>query len=407
MIAIYTGEPDLDAIYQDIQDAIREFYEDDTLETQGFRMSKGPLHVVVLAKEGTLKGLPSELQDQEVPEHRLADRLVDEFAQMTGGLLRNVAIGGIAAIRSNAHRILAKFDQSLDTAYLGHRLLLHHPPDAEDHLVEALGSEIASVLEDSQSGSRADVDAIKSWLFLREHGGLDLEDPFPIQGSHNPVEVWLDLLLQGFEAPGAPEPTMTSKKKLRKQATEPFAEDAEAAIRSNRRFAALLSLKTRYPGQSPRLSIGTVLCARECGENRYFLCLQPKCDSVRLCSSTGFPLIPLLRLKDVMVGAGATSLRLVVETEKDEWEHFGIETKPSELTVRFFRPGPNPPGVIVASKEQDGSSYFEDVCGRKYRWMAEMKDEHALAVAGEIASALGRPGPNETEWLRRASGSSP
>ena len=407
LIAIYTGELKLEEICETIQGAIAEFYEDDTLETERFRMSKGPLHVVVLAKEHTLRGLPSEFRNQEVSELRLADRLVDEFARMTGGLLRNVAIDGISAIRSNAHRILAKFDQNLDPAYLGHRLLLPHPPDSEDHLAEALGFELYSVIEEERPGAHADVTVIEKWLAMRENRGLVLSQPFAFPGQRSPIEGWRELLLQGLDSPCAQLPERTTKAALRKCATEPFANDSDAAMRSNRRFAALLSLKTRYPGRPPQLSIGTLLCTRECDENRYFLCLQPKCDSVRLRASTGFPLIPLLRLKDVVVGSGETSLRLVVETEKDQWEHFGIESKPSELSVRFFKPGPNPPGVVVASKEQDGSSFFEDVGGQKYRWMAEMKDEHALAVAGEIASALGRPGPNDTEWLRRASGSSP
>lgn len=404
LIAIYTDEPKLEAIRQDIQDAVADFYMDDRLKVERFRVSKGPLHVIVLAKENTLKGMPSDYRNQEVSERLLADRLVDEFALMTGGLLRNVAIAGIASIRGNAHRILTKFEQSLDSAYLGHRLLLHHPPDAEDHLVEAIGSELISILEEDQSGACANTGAIKSWLELQEREGLNLNDPVCIREAHGHVDVWLDLLHRGFEAPDALEPIVISKKQLQKTSTEPFAAGANDARQSNRRFAALLSLKTRYPGNSPRLSIGTVLCTRECNESRYFLCLQPKCDSVRLCVPTGFPLIPLRRLNDVMVGSGARSLRLVVETARDHWEHFGIETKPSEMTVRFFKPGPNPPGIVVATNDEDGKFYFKDVRKNKYRWMAELKDEHALAVAGEVASALGRPGPNDTEWLRRASG---
>ena len=408
LMAFYTGEPNLREIFNRIKDVATEFYEDDELLViDDFRISKGPLHIVLLAKQGTLNDLQPELRNQEVAESQLADRLAHDFALMTGGLIRNCAIAGITAIRDNAHRILAKFEPSVDPAYLGHRLLLPHPPDTEDHLVEALGSELISVLEENRPGACADVDAIGSWLEQREHEGLGTFARYRFPKGQKAVDGWRDLLSRGIDDAKATLPIDVKKSELEKQATEPFAKDAEDALRSNRRLAALLRLKTRYPGRPPRLSIGSLLSTREDDEDRYFLCLQPKCDSVRLPASTGFPLIPLIPLEDVEVKSQGTSLRLVLETSKDQWKDFGIKPKPSELSIRFFKPSSNPPGEVVATEMENGGFFFEDNEGRKYRWMAEMKDEHALGIAGEVASALARPGPNDAEWLRKAAGTPP
>lgn len=408
LIAIYTGEPNLGTIYERVRDAINEFYPGEELrEAEVLRMSKGPLHVVVLAKPGAGSAAASEYKTQEVSEDELAERLANEFAEMTGGLIRNAAIAGLAGIRANAHRILAKFEPSLDPGYLGHRLLLHHPPEAADHIEEAIGSEIASVLEDHRPGRWADGDAIESWLAHRDSEGVQLSEPHGFPGEQGAVRGWRALLDQGFEAPSMPEPGFVSKGALRRRAAEPFAKDAEAAAQSNRRFAALLTLKTRYPGRPPRLTIGSILLAHEDGQDRYFLCLQPKCDSVRLLGSSGFPLIPLVSLTDAGDVSKGMSLRLVLADQDDQWMHFGIEPKPSELTMRFFTPGDNRPGEVSANEDQDGSFFFEDADRRQYRWIAELKDEHALRIAGEVAAALARPGPNDAEWLRRAVGSSP
>ena len=408
LLAFYTGEPNLHGIFNRIKDVATEFYEDDELlVSDDFRISKGPLHIVVLSKQGTQNHLQQELWKQEVAESQLADRLANDFALMTGGLIRNSAMAGITAIRDNAHRILAKFEESLDPAYLGHRLLLPHPPDAEDHLVEALGSELISVLEENRPGAYADVDAIGLWLEQQEHEGLGISDGYRFPNALKAVDGWRDLLSRGIDDANAILPIGMSKTELRKQATEPFAKDAEAALRSNHHFAALLRLKTRYPGRPPRLSIGSLLCTHEDGEDCYFLCLQPKCDSVRLSASSGFPLIPLIPLEDVEVKNQGTSLRLVLETSKGQWKDFGIKPKPSELSIRVFKPSSNPPGEVVATGMENGSFFFEDNEGRKYRWMAEMKDEHALGIAGEVASALARPGPNDAEWLRKAAGTPP
>ena len=53
LLAFYTGEPNLHEIFNRIKDVAAEFYKDDELlESDGLRISKGPLHVVVLAKHG-------------------------------------------------------------------------------------------------------------------------------------------------------------------------------------------------------------------------------------------------------------------------------------------------------------------------------------------------------------------
>ena len=219
LIAIYTGEPNLRTIYEQVRDAIDDFYHDEELreEADVLRMSRGPLHIVILAKAGAAGAAASEFRDQEVTEEKLAGRLADEFVEMIGGLVRNAAIAGIAGIRDNAHRILAKFEPSLDPAYLGHRLLLHHPPEAADHIEDALISEIASVLEEHRPGTWAGGDAIQSWLAHRDSEGLDLSKPLGFPGDESAVSGWRSLLDQGFEAPGLPQSGIRQEEQYTKE----------------------------------------------------------------------------------------------------------------------------------------------------------------------------------------------
>ena len=204
LIAIYTGEPILGDISEQVKATIQGFYKDDELEAvDPSRISKGPVRVVILAKKGTLNAHISSLGYREVPEGELADKLVDEFVSMTSGLLRNVALAGIATIRKNAHRVLSRFDQDLDPAYLGHRLSLRHPPDAEDQLVAALGAELLSVLEEDRPGAHANIHAIERWL--KETNALNLSEPFDFPEKANLVNSWLDLLRGGITG-GAPLP---------------------------------------------------------------------------------------------------------------------------------------------------------------------------------------------------------
>lgn len=399
LIAIYTGEPDLASVSDRVRAALQEFYVSSRASTiDSIRISKGPAHVVVLAKSGAINEHSTSLGYEQVSEGDLADRLVDEFVSMTSGLLRNVALAGIATIRENSHRVLAKFDETLDAAYLGHRILLPHPPDAEDHLVAALGSELISVLEEDRPGTHADIEAIERWL--SRDGVPDTSVPFQFSGTASAVDRWLPLLRSGIESSKVQLPE-GGKPGLVRDGTAAFTDDPADAMLSNHRFASLLKLKTRYPQQRRTLTLGTIVRISKDDRFQYLLCLQPKCDSVRLESASGFPFIPL---EPVRGGSSKTPVAMVVEVQTGDWKHLGATPKPSELIVRSFEPGSNPPGDVLATKETSGAFYFEDVNGTKYQWIAEMKDEHAFGIAGAVAAALARPGPNDAEWLRRRSG---
>ena len=54
---------------------------------------------------------------------------------MTTGLLPNVAIAGLSELRAQTHKLLTMFSRSLDPAYLGHRVLLPNPSEAEDQVL--------------------------------------------------------------------------------------------------------------------------------------------------------------------------------------------------------------------------------------------------------------------------------
>ena len=398
LIAIYTGEPDLGGISSRIQEAIQDFYEVEELVVDGpSRITKGPMRVVILAKEGTIGAHNPSPRHQEVAECDLAEKLADEFGSMTTGLLRTVALAGIATIRDNAHRVLARFDRHLDAGYLGHRLLLPHPPDAEDHLVAALGSELLSILEEDRPGAHADIRAIEHWL--TEGDVPDLSEPFRFPGKTSAVDRWLQLLQRGIESndAGLPEGGKTG---LISRATTAFTDNATTATLSDYRFAALLSLKTRYPEHRRRLTLGTMLCRDNDGACQYLLCLQPKCDSIRLGEEAGFPLMPL----EVLRGRKRDSqFRMVVEIADGQWQDLGVTPKPADLVIPAFVPCAKPPREVLAVEEVPGLFYFKDVRDNRYRWIAELKEEHAFRVAGELASALARPGPDDAEWIRRAS----
>ena len=400
LVAIYTGEPNLDVISEKVQPVVTQSSPDFTLDASNPMVLKhGPLRVALFAKIWAEARVRDDRKDRVVSEQGLANRLIEEFSEMTRGLLSNVAVAGLAALREEAHRLLAQFGKDLDAGYLGHRILLTHPPEAEDHLHEALSAELLSILEDRRPGKEAGIEAIREWLDQQRILGLDLQKPLNLTQGKDYLGTWTELLDNGN---GTGEDRVLSNSQwdqLEGKSTEIFVNDPSNAIDSNQHFSFLMGFKTQYSTHIPRLTLGTVLSFTNCSGTSYFLCLQPKCDGVRLRGKTGFPLLPLISKDN---SNGNAKFRMVVKDPTQQWLYFDYKPKARDLVIRSFFPGPYPPGEVIASKSSD-RCFFKDSDGRKYTWVAAMKDEQALRVAAELATSLSRPGPNDAEWLRLAS----
>ena len=391
LFSIYTGESGLHEIFRQVTAALEEFYDGHRLQECGeYSVAKGPALIAVIPKQGTWTVGATPVSEVDLPE-----RLIDEFAALTKGILRNVALEGLSALRDDVPRVLAKFHPDLDPAYLGHRMLLPNPADAEDHVVDALGAELLSILEHRRPGDKASIGAIRAWLDEAwKAGNIDPQSLVRISSLTCPVDMRIELVEKGIDIV---ENTDPSKGKLKESSTSRFSRDADSAKKSDLDFAVLLGLKTHYSTKPPRLTLGTVIRERpDGGDWGYFMCLQPKCDSVRLKGTTGFP---FLRLS---ISDDRKRFGCVIYLPEGEWIYLDVDETPGNLQVVSFLPNSGVGGEVFAAKDCEGFC-FSDVNEKEYQWVAAFKDEQALQVADKVAKRMARPGPNQSEWLRRAS----
>ena len=211
LVAIYTGEPGLPGILEKLKTLLNDFYHECPIEEPDpYVVSKGPIRVAIVPK--------AESRTPEitaVSEKDLADHLVDEFVEMTKGMLRNVALEGLAALRDHVPKVLTKFDSSLDPAYIGHRILLPNPVDAEEHIVEALGAELLSILEDSRPGDLASIDNIRAWLDEKwQAEETEIRVPTRISGLTGSLEMRLELAEKGIDKVTETEPGKRKTKRI-------------------------------------------------------------------------------------------------------------------------------------------------------------------------------------------------
>ncbi len=408
LVAIYTGELQTTRILQRVKKLVGRSYSGfDPLpaggasETNVDWMSKGPFRLVVIPKNyGAEVG-------HQVLESDLADRLVEEYSRLTHGLLRNVAFRGLSALRERAHQMLATFEEDIDPAFLIHRALLPNANDAESHVIEILGSELLAILEEQGAAAEADSEAIEGWLQFHGTDSFEEVDGLPNWGQCK-IDAWSRVLTRGVSYDSRPKDKVSRKEVdalidvLRSKGTHALVprnashqscDYDEIARQANFRFASLMKMRNVYTEEHPHLSLGTVLCRKRDG--KYFLCLQPKCDSVRLKISTPFPLLSLCVVKE----QEKYDLILRGEGKENNWICLVARTKSRYLELPTFTPEAAS-GMVIAIKKA-GQFSFKDDKKVEYRWVAAMKDEHALKVVSDLSSNLARPGPNDSEWLRR------
>ena len=103
------------------------------------------------------------------------------------------------------------------------------------------------------------------------------------------------------------------------KATYAFTSDDDEANEANRQFAKMMHVKTQYDGPPPTLTLGTILCA----ESTYWICLQPKCDSVRIYGPTAFPMLPMTTVTDHRMNFE------IVVPHGDSWVLLSVPHKPA------------------------------------------------------------------------------
>ena len=388
LIAIYTGERDLRDVADKAAQALSKRYGEEPDRPSDFVAIKSPVRLVVFGKEKTqVPKEDTELSGRIIEPSALPKHLIREFAKMTTGLMSNVAIAGLTEVRFQTQKLLNNFSRALDPAYLGHRLLLANPSEAEEQVVAMLVAEIFSVLEEGDVEKQAGIDSVLAWIEeMKADGSLRLDHLYlTSQDALGP------LLEKGIE--NVKEAKLGGWKWGK--VTHAFTPEDCGADRSNRQFAKMMHVKTRYGGRPPSLTLGTILFSTEEKGGTYWISLQPKCDSVRIEETRAFPFIPLMPMK------GQRCDFEIVVSHRGSWPLLRVPNKPAAMRMFRFDPTDKAKGQVTAT--WSGLSWdVTSVDNHLFEWVAELKDEHSQRIANEFASSFSRVGVNESEWVRRS-----
>lgn len=415
VIVVYTGETGLsehrDRIYREIIPI-----DNDVKKEGDYNILGNSYKIVIISKESTSKKhISEELKARIIPYAQLPEFVLNEFTSLTNGLLSNFALISLTEIRKNSGKLLTLFSKELDPAYLSHQSFIPNKEDANELLVELIKDALGNLLSYSEINKRIDEKLVNEWLT-----SIVLEEDISILSSKgkelNPQITYkkniefLQELLDSSETRVDKRYEIAFKKKitdkkirdeylkfLSKNNTSLFLNNSQKGLEEdiNLKFAKLTHHKSLYISNDiePKLTLGTVLRSTKNKDN-FYLCIQQKCDSVRLYGlERKFLFIPL-NISNNGKFQLVTSEGIKLSIDK---KSFSIRT------IKFI--GHITDGVVKGIAQPDGSFLFTQKYTEKedeqFSWELDLKDLHAQRIVDEYASQLSRVGLDESEWLRR------
>jgi hypothetical protein len=343
LILVYTGEKELEAIAGEVFDKLTTVSMENIepkKEDEGLSMHSPNSRVVILGKPERHR--IEKYKTHEVHQNDLAQRSIEEFSRLASGLLQGAVLLGLAKIRENNRKILSKFDESIDTAFLLHRAISLPHEEAFEHIHPLLVGELQAILQDCLPGQIITDSLVSDWSLNKWKPNNTALNLLPQQTNANEFikNIFLFGPSLGLHMNSVPLTIAKKKeekwvwnfdkKKLDKLTSLMFQNDANL---SNHRLAILMSNRTSY-GNKKYLTFGTIIRIEEINATQYLLCILPVCDTVRLEKTRRF-IFCTLDIKNP--DNGVNNANIIIE-DNDKIIELFYSSKSYHCTTLDFEP---------------------------------------------------------------------
>lgn len=390
LIIIYTGDgTKLEEITNKIYDEIKTYgvYH---LIGEDCRVSSSNVLILVRAKsngEGEQYKHIENLLNKVIKYDDLPNFITNEFAEFIGGLLPNFALSAIASIRECTSNVLGVFSKDIDPAFLGDYVSIPDSNDAVSMLPKIFGTAVINLIETSD----VDFDGwIKAWIDekIKDNQITIGKKSFTVNADNlkafvTPNETFENKLNTIFKA-NIDVKNLNQVDFYKKEASNLF--DNGDTKHSNYKWAKLVQHSNLFSSpKNHKLTAGTII---KKDEDRFLICIQQRCDSVRISKEEerSFLFLPLQQN-----GKGEA---VVVEENK----HLIVDNKSYSIELHKFKPIAT--DVQILAKPQNDQYVFTDIENKQYIWVAELKDMFAQHIVSNYASQLSRVGIDNSEWIR-------
>ena len=390
LIVIYTDQPAFNIIIHEHISPIFIRLNIEHNELNEIELQSGHTKILIIPKSSLYKEEKEKISGSELPE-----KIIEEMTKLTSGLVSNYALESVISIRKNTHKLLGIYNKNLDPGYLSHKMLLANPEDSKDQIVELIGSEIKSIIKSNHQITEEKLKLYFDEKYQDYTTDFEFEnkDEFTIElPSTLDKELLLKITEIGIENYFIKRDTPIAdkikfNKSCHKYSTKYFTKDQYLANEIDKKCSMLSSMKGLQNRDVIYLQQGSIVFEKK-NIPDYWLCIQPKCDGVRIEKSREFIFLKLKKTE-------AANFNIILPTG----EMFEIDYKVYNSTFKRFK---STNGKVIGQKEGDDIVFILHNAPNKFHWLGELKNDFAQHVSNQFATQLSRVGINHYEWLRRS-----
>jgi hypothetical protein len=396
LICVYTGQPLDEQIFSDVKTAIgKGGISLENIPDSSYCARSSSCVVVLLNKT-------------EVPPSELSSALIEHFALFADGLLPSFALAAVGAIRKNIHHMVTRFGSDLDSAYVANRLITNPPEDVAELVRELLVAECDNALGiESIADQYLDKAVVEAWLSKNEN--LFVEQSYGKKQSVDNALCSL-LLRNGIDNTGAKNGTEKSIEfpvKHRNKVSIALAGSEARSKKSEAAFSKLVVFKREAFGDTkliggdgwrPSLTTGTLVRMQEGEAKRYFVCLTPACDTLRLSDETPFVFL------EAAIDDNCYSVVLREENGEDRGLYFRGK-HPTLMTYKFLPDAQSQRIRGESHNAEQGRPIFTFSASassgsQRFTWLGEIRYARAASEMAKLAGNWMRIGISDSEYLR-------
>ncbi len=395
VIFIYTGEPDIEKITNDVYNGLREPLKSSFNLNTPFEIHSSNIHIIVRLKPESNTN-HTGFSGYVVKYEELPSFVVNSFSCYVKGLMPCFAMKSMTAIREVSAKVLKTFNAGLDPEYLGHQMALDNSDTAKSFIADVFcGGLVDLILDDAD-------DFIDSLVVPWLNNTFEKERDTDLCGTR--LCVSKNTLASFFKSRynttdlkeririGFGLLPKANKNKLKSNLSSLFYPDGVRKDEFRHQFAALSHNKNIFSSNKANhpLTLGTIV--KEQGEEVYYLCIQQRCDAARVKKEgMNFVFLPLLTNK-------AQSVQVFDAISFAPGKVLFVPKASNSVNV--FKFCPETEGGMIHSCIVDGVEVFTSVDGKRFAWEGELNEMFAQRIVAAFVGYFSRVGIDEAEWLR-------
>lgn len=368
--------------------------------------NNGMLRIVVWYKEERESSRMPDGKSGYIVKHDLfPQKVIDEFALLHKGILPCIALKIINEIRQNSKMLLGRYNGSLDPAFIIHRAMSDNPIASNSIILDSILTSIESFIDYSNVDRDViDKESLSDWVDVQRYSEIELapnkeKKSVKIKTTNDVRKNWI---IEGFIPTLGHDASIGQY--LKNNSVMAFTPEQYHNPYFKEEFSINTLHKSHFCNEDKihNLSLGSVVMSSNNGKNDYLICIQQKCDSVRLGKDEvrKFLFLPLKVIENNKIDNTPYDLICRLEPDSNNFLYFKINQSNSfNLHVIEFKQY-DKNTEISTRVDDNGKPYFEDVNSKCYYWLFDLKDAKAQSIINNFASKISRVGLNEYEWLR-------